>query len=125
MKYANRLRELRIENEFAAEELAEKLNISTQYYYDLETGRRRLNASLLIKLADIHNVSIDYILGRTKYRFTPEYLLVAEKSCETEEDKDLKELLEIVRYEYLRRKKGKGEDAPSSEEKGALKKRAF
>ena len=75
MKYANRLRELRIENEFGAEELAEKLNISTQYYYDLETGRRRLNASLLIKLADIYNVSIDYILNRTKYRFIPEYLL--------------------------------------------------
>lgn len=107
MKYANRLRELRIENEFGAEELAEKLNISTQYYYDLETGRRRLNASLLIKLADIYNVSIDYILNRTKYRFIPEYLLVTEESCETEEDedKDLKELLEIVRYEYLRRKK--------------------
>ena len=52
MKYANRLRELRIENKFDAEELAEKLNISTQYYYDLETGRRRLNASLLIKLAE-------------------------------------------------------------------------
>ncbi|MCM0758058.1 helix-turn-helix domain-containing protein [Sporomusa sphaeroides DSM 2875] len=45
--------------------IAELMNISPQYYYDLETGRggRKLNAEHLAKLTKIFDVSADEILG--------------------------------------------------------------
>jgi repressor LexA len=45
------------------EELAEKLNVSEPYVYDLEQGRRRLNEDLIKKLCRIFGVSADYLLG--------------------------------------------------------------
>lgn len=62
----NKLRELRERSGKSGIEIANHLGISPQYYYDLETGRgnKRLNEDLLIKLADVFGVSIDYLLGR-------------------------------------------------------------
>lgn len=126
MKRTNRLRQLRTEKKVGVEEIAEKLNISTQYYYDLETGRRRLNEDILLQLADFFGVSTDYILGRTEYRLIPESLFVNENFHSykaedlSQDEKDLEELLEIVKYEYWRRKKKKdNEEAATTEKKRA------
>jgi len=62
----NKLRQLREQEKVSGAVIADKLGVTPQYYYDLETGRRRLNEDLLIKLADIHDVSVDYLLGRTE-----------------------------------------------------------
>jgi transcriptional regulator with XRE-family HTH domain len=64
----NRLRELRKANKKSGNKIAELLGITPQYYYDLETGRKRLNEDHIRQLADIFNVSIDYILGRSDNR---------------------------------------------------------
>lgn len=131
MKHFNRLRQLRLEKKIEAEKIAEKLNISTQYYYDLETGRRRLNADILLQLADFFDVSIDYILGRTEYRFVPKSLFITEKPYLyktknlSQDEKDLKELLEIVEREYWRRKKRGDEEVASLDEKRAIGEKAF
>lgn len=59
----NRIKKLRELRGIGGPELAEKLGISTQYLYDLENGRRRLNEGLIIKLCQIFGVSSDYLLG--------------------------------------------------------------
>lgn len=68
MDYPNRLRELRKEKDMSGTQVAEMLNISPQYYYDLEKGKRRLNVELAQKIAEIYNVSVDYLLGNTDVR---------------------------------------------------------
>ncbi|MDH7577154.1 MAG: helix-turn-helix transcriptional regulator [Bacillota bacterium] len=63
IKSTNRLRELREERGKSGTEIADLLEISPQYYYDLEKGVKRLNEPLIRKLTEIYGVSSDYLLG--------------------------------------------------------------
>lgn len=59
-----RIRELRKQRDISVEKLAEVLDISIPYLYDIEKGRRRLHEDLIGKLCNYLNVSSDYLLGR-------------------------------------------------------------
>lgn len=61
----NRIRELRNAANMSGIQLASKLNISVQYLYDIERGKRTLSAENASKLSDIFNVTTDYLLGKT------------------------------------------------------------
>ncbi|MDO3681971.1 helix-turn-helix domain-containing protein [Paenibacillus ehimensis] len=63
---SNRIREIRKEKKLSGEAVASKLNISTQYLYDIEKGKRTLSAENASKLADIFGVTVDYLLGKTE-----------------------------------------------------------
>ncbi|BFH11122.1 helix-turn-helix domain-containing protein [Bacillus cereus] len=58
-----RIREIRKALKKSGTEVANKLGISSPYYYDIEKGKRNLNAELAVKLAEIFGVSVDYLLG--------------------------------------------------------------
>jgi transcriptional regulator with XRE-family HTH domain len=45
--------------------MAKLLGMSQTGYSKYETGENDIPTAILIKLANIHNVSIDYILGET------------------------------------------------------------
>lgn len=45
--------------------VAKMLNITRQAYNHYETGQRQPTQEVLVKLADIFEVSVDYLLGRT------------------------------------------------------------
>lgn len=61
----NRLKKLRVKNNFTEEKIANLLGISTKTYLKYESYERSLPLSLLIKIAKIYNTSIDYIVGET------------------------------------------------------------
>jgi len=48
------------------QQMAELLNVSQNTYSQYETGKIEWTASTLIKIADYFNVSVDYLLDRTK-----------------------------------------------------------
>lgn len=86
---SDRIRQTRRFLDLTGSEVAEKLGISTQYYYNIERGRRNLSAELAIKLADIFNVSLDYLLGKSIYaviedRISELNMTIEELSKETE-----------------------------------------
>jgi len=62
--YALRLRELRDKHNFKQQEIAERLQLSSNAYSLYELGKRQMNYETLCLLADIYDVSIDYLLGR-------------------------------------------------------------
>ena len=62
-------------------EIANYLNISVQSYCNYEKEQRQPTPDMLIRIADYFNVSIDYLLGRTK-NTSPEY--VSKKASEIE-----------------------------------------
>ena len=62
-----RLSDIRKEKGYSQEEVAKKINISQSNYSKYELGKIEPNIELLIKLADIFNVSIDYLLGHQLY----------------------------------------------------------
>ena len=58
-----RIRDLHEDRELKQKQLAEYLNCSQQVYSNYELGQRDIPTDILIKLAILYNVSVDYILG--------------------------------------------------------------
>jgi transcriptional regulator with XRE-family HTH domain len=63
--FGQRLKLLRNEKQFTGEELGKLLNVTKVAVSKWETNDRFPDKDMLIKLADIFNVSIDYLLCRT------------------------------------------------------------
>ena len=58
-----RLKELRLENNFTQQYIANVLNIKQNTYSQYESGLRQLPLEILVELSKFYNVSTDYILG--------------------------------------------------------------
>ncbi|MBR7187336.1 MAG: helix-turn-helix domain-containing protein [Clostridia bacterium] len=82
----NRLRELRA-GRYTQAEMAELLGVGRTTYTKYERGDIRLSAEVLEKLAQVFDVSVDYILGRD----------------EAEDDAELWDLREALRRDPERR----------------------
>jgi len=84
--FPNNLRKIRTTQDSkelrSGNRIAELMNLSPQYYYDLETGRggRKLNADHINKLTKIFDVTADEILGDQTLNDSPD---------ETKKPKDL------------------------------------
>ena len=59
--YFKRIKDLREDNDYKQEYIAEKLKITRQQYGLYETGKRTIPIDLLIKLAKYYHVSLDYL----------------------------------------------------------------
>ena len=60
-----RIRELREDRDLTQTEVAQILHITQRAYSRYETGEREIPILSLCVLADFHNVSVDYLLGKT------------------------------------------------------------
>ena len=65
MIYEN-IRNLREDNDKTQKELADYLNVKQTTYSKYELGKINIPVEVFIKLADYYDVSVDYLLGRTK-----------------------------------------------------------
>lgn len=63
--YFKRLYDLRIDNDLTQQQIADYLTCNRQVYARYERGLREIPVSMLIKLADFYNTSVDYIVDRT------------------------------------------------------------
>ena len=68
MKLAERMRELRKEKNLRQEDAAVELKMSMSAYCRYELGTREPTASVLWRMADYYDVSVDYLLGRRDER---------------------------------------------------------
>ncbi len=58
-----RIRDLREDRDITQREMAQILHCSQQVYSNYELGQRDIPTEMLIRLAQFHKVSVDYILG--------------------------------------------------------------
>ncbi len=65
-----RIRDLREDADMTQVQIAKILNCSQRVYSNYERGDIDIPTEILIKLANFHDVSVDYILGRTNNRQT-------------------------------------------------------
>lgn len=65
MKYNQILRNLREDADLKQKDISEKLYLGKNTYYNYEKGTREIPFSLIIELAKLYEVSIDYIAGLT------------------------------------------------------------
>ena len=60
-----RIRNLRIDNGYTQQQVADYLNVRQNTYSQYEIGVLRYPVDVIMKLADFYGVSVDYLLGRT------------------------------------------------------------
>lgn len=65
--FGKRLREMRMLRKFTQQNMADLLNVALRSYQKYEQGERSPSYDLLIQIADILDVSIDYLLGRDEW----------------------------------------------------------
>lgn len=63
--FSNRLKEIRITKGITQKQLAQHLEITDRSYQNYEYGNREPNFDTAIKLADLFDVSLDYLVGRS------------------------------------------------------------
>jgi len=65
---ARRLKKLREEHGYYQKSVADKLGIKSNTLSGYENGTRMPDPSMLSKIADLYNVSTDYLLGKDKFK---------------------------------------------------------
>ncbi|MBE6912044.1 MAG: helix-turn-helix transcriptional regulator [Ruminococcaceae bacterium] len=65
MPLYKRIRDMREDKDLTQTQMGEILSCSQRVYSNYERGDIDIPTSTLIKLANFHNVSVDYILERT------------------------------------------------------------
>ena len=66
-KFFERLAHLREEKNITRKQLAERLGVSVRLVSYWENNKRECDFDMLIKLADVLDVTIDFLLGREDY----------------------------------------------------------
>ena len=61
----NRIKQCRKHRKFTQESLAETLNVSPHYIYEIERGSKAMSLKVLIALSETLDLSTDYILFGT------------------------------------------------------------
>ena len=65
MPYYRRIRDLREDKDLSQVKMGQILSCSQRIYSNYERGDVDIPTTILSKIADFHDVSVDYLLGRT------------------------------------------------------------
>ncbi|MCH5320861.1 MAG: helix-turn-helix transcriptional regulator [Eubacterium sp.] len=63
-----RIREARIENEKTGIYISTILGIDQSYYSKMEKGKHEIKLETLYRIAELFNISLDYLTGRTNIK---------------------------------------------------------
>ena len=61
----NRLKDLREDHDYTQQQVAMQIGITQRKYSYIETGVQQLTVDVLVPLARLYQVSVDYLLGET------------------------------------------------------------
>lgn len=64
-----KLKTLRKEHGYTQEQIADILNLTRSSIANYENGINEPSISILVAIADLYNVSLDWLTGRTKTRY--------------------------------------------------------
>lgn len=70
MRRFERIRNLREDHDMTQAQIGKYLNISQRSYAHYEAGTRDIPVEVLIDLADLYQVNLDYLVGRTNIKET-------------------------------------------------------
>lgn len=102
MEFSERLKELRKQAHLTQVELAGKLGIVQSSYADWERGKKKPTQDNLVKIAQVLNVSVDYLVGNSEEKSDEldniELLFRMNSKGLTKEEKEIfrKELIEFM-----------------------------
>ncbi len=64
--FGEHLKEMRVSFNYTQKQVASNIGITERNYQRYEANDQRPSFDILISLADFYNVSLDYLVGRTK-----------------------------------------------------------
>lgn len=73
-QFGERLRELRKASGINASAAAKHLGVSAAHYSKLETGETLPSVEFLVRISELYNVSLDYLLGISNRRYNEAFL---------------------------------------------------
>ncbi|EDN8918339.1 helix-turn-helix domain-containing protein, partial [Listeria monocytogenes] len=91
--FGNRLKQLRKNNNKTQEDISKILGISRGAYSHIENGRNEPDMETIVKLADIFEVSTDYLLGKSNNGLVD---IIAAHIDSNATEEDIKEILAYI-----------------------------
>ena len=67
MRMDNRIKDLREDADYTQTQIAEMIGITQRKYSYIETGVQPLTDELLVRLSEVYDVSIDYIITEKSF----------------------------------------------------------
>ena len=109
-----RLRQLRKAAKLTQSQVAERLSIRQNTYSEYETGNSHPPVETLAKLADMYDVTVDYMIGRTSDTKPPDYKDLTAGLT----DKEADELCQYAQWIQVRRITDESKQTLSGSRKG-------
>lgn len=115
MAFRKRLSELRKSKNWLQTEVAEKIGVARATYGAYEQGNRQPDFDILERLADLYEVSTDYLLGREVEEYSLDYyknkintefpdIDLMFKDLESLTADDMKEVYEYIKFKKSQNK---------------------
>lgn len=112
---SKRIKKLRKQNGWYQKDIANKLNVKSNTLSGYENGTRSPDPDMLMKIADLYGVSVDYLLGRNDNPSEPGYhkkKTISEfldidlmfKDMEKLSAEDMKEVYEYIKFKISQKK---------------------
>ncbi|WP_035571563.1 helix-turn-helix domain-containing protein [Halonatronum saccharophilum] len=113
--FKERIRKLRKENKLTQQQLADKIGVGRATIAGYETKGKEPGYDTLSKLAEIFNVSVDYLLGRTDNKQNPgSNTKIPDGVKELLSDEESKFIVDLLNKEsvqlYLREARGASDE---------------
>lgn len=97
MKLGEKIKKERMRNRLTQEMLAEMADITSSYVGQIERGERKVTLSKLVRIANVLNVSVDYLLS-DHIELTDDNLQVEIKNAMNNmEEKDKHMIIDIIK----------------------------
>ncbi|ENA1576201.1 helix-turn-helix transcriptional regulator [Listeria monocytogenes] len=117
MEIYERIVQLRIKKSISQKELAKKINIDDSTMNKIEKGNRPIRDKELAKIADVLEVSTDYLLGRVKNNIADTIAAHIDSNATEEDIKEILAYIEEKRKEHANEKEINITEVASREDK--------
>ncbi|EGL8584024.1 helix-turn-helix transcriptional regulator [Listeria monocytogenes] len=117
MEIYERIVQLRIKKAISQKELAKKINIDDSTMNKIEKGNRPIRDKELAKIADVLEVSTDYLLGRVKNNIADTIAAHIDSNATEEDIKEILAYIEEKRKEHANEKEINITEVASREDK--------
>ena len=97
MKLGEKIKKERMRNRYTQEMLAEMAEITSSYVGQIERGERKVTLSKLVRIANVLNVSIDYLLSDTINTIDDELEVEIKNEVGKMKDKDKSMVIDIIK----------------------------
>lgn len=101
----NRIKDLRIKSGYSQKQIAEMLFVNQTAVSQWERGVTTPTKDTLLKLADIFNVSIDYLLGRSSNTTEPDIVAFHKNKSGDFTEEEREEIDNFIEYIISKRNK--------------------